>query len=185
MPAGAATDPCETAGEDAAADVAIELALHQLRHHLDSTCDGSGAGRAVMTNRAMQGDALDVTRAVARGSVAQPSARLDSQLWRRGNGGAETGSTPVPPFQHADLCVSGAVLCSICATRSRRELQPLAIRVRQIQRAELDVGVGRIGPIGGLFKRHWPHAGLQPHPGPPPATASPALRDTSTAGAAV
>jgi hypothetical protein len=30
MPAGAAADPCETAGEDATADVAVELALHQV-----------------------------------------------------------------------------------------------------------------------------------------------------------
>ena len=54
MPAGAAADPCETAGEDAAADVAVELALHQLRHHLASTGDDGGEGRAVMTKRAMQ-----------------------------------------------------------------------------------------------------------------------------------
>jgi hypothetical protein len=80
MPAGAAADPCETAGEDAAADVAVEFALHQLRHHLGSTCDGGGEGRAVMTNRAMQGDALDVTRDVARrqrrtglGAARQPA----------------------------------------------------------------------------------------------------------------
>ena len=80
MPATSAADPCETAGEDAAADVAVEFALHQLRHHLGSTCDGGGEGRAVMTNRAMQGDALDVTRDVARrqrrtglGAARQPA----------------------------------------------------------------------------------------------------------------
>ena len=75
-----ATDPCETAGEDAAADVAVEFALHQRRHHLASMCDGGREGRAVMTNRAMQGDAFDVTRAVARrqrraglGAARQPA----------------------------------------------------------------------------------------------------------------
>ena len=80
MPAGAAADPCETAGEDAAADVAVEFALHQLRHHLASTCDGGREGRAVMTNRAMQGDVFDVTREVARrqrraglGAARQPA----------------------------------------------------------------------------------------------------------------
>ena len=80
MPAGAATDPCETAGEDAAADVAVELALHQLRHHLASTGDDSREGRAVMTNRAMQWDVFDVTREVARrqrraglGAARQPA----------------------------------------------------------------------------------------------------------------
>jgi hypothetical protein len=66
MPAGAAADPCETSGEDATADVAVELALHQLRHHLASMCDGGGEGRAVMTNRTMQWDVFDVTREVAR-----------------------------------------------------------------------------------------------------------------------
>ena len=80
MPAGAAADPCETSGEHPAADVAVELALHQPRHHLASSCDGGGEGRAVMTNRAMQGDALDVARAVARrqrraglGAARQPA----------------------------------------------------------------------------------------------------------------
>jgi len=83
MPAGAAADPCETAGEDAAADVAVELALHQLRHHLASTCDGGGEGRAVMTNRAMQRDVFDVTRDVARrqrrtglGAARQPAVAV-------------------------------------------------------------------------------------------------------------
>ena len=32
MPAGAAADPCETAGEDAAADVAVELGIRSLNH---------------------------------------------------------------------------------------------------------------------------------------------------------
>jgi hypothetical protein len=80
MPAGDAADPCETAGEDAAADVAVELALHQLRHALASTCDGGGEGRAMMTNRAMQRDVFDVTRDVARrqrrtglGAARQPA----------------------------------------------------------------------------------------------------------------
>jgi hypothetical protein len=44
---------------------------------------------------------------------------LDQQLWRRGNGGAETGSTPVPPLQHVDMCVSGALLCRIFRPYSR------------------------------------------------------------------
>ncbi len=66
MPAGATADPCETAGEHTTADVSVELALHQLRHHLAWTCDDSREGRAVMTNRAMQWDVFDVTRAVAR-----------------------------------------------------------------------------------------------------------------------
>ncbi len=51
MPAGAATDPSETPGEDAAADEAIELALHQLRHGLSSTCDGGRERRTVMPDR--------------------------------------------------------------------------------------------------------------------------------------
>ena len=80
MPATSAADPCETAGEDAAADVAVELALHQLRHHLASTGDDSREGRAVRTNRAMQWDVFDVTREVARrqrraglGAARQPA----------------------------------------------------------------------------------------------------------------
>jgi hypothetical protein len=80
MPAGAAADPCETSGEDATADEAVELALHQLRHALSSTCDGGREGRAVMTNRAMQWDVFDVTRDVARrqrraglGAARQPA----------------------------------------------------------------------------------------------------------------
>jgi hypothetical protein len=80
MPAGAAADPCETASEDAAADVAVELALHQLRHHLASSCDGGREVRAVMTNRAMQWDVFDVARKVARrqrgaglGAARQPA----------------------------------------------------------------------------------------------------------------
>ena len=124
MPAGAAADPCETAGEDAAADVAVELALHQLRHHLASTCDGGGEGRAVMTNRAMQRDVFDVTRDVARrqrrtglGAARQPAVAVRQR-------GAETGSTPVPPFQQVDLCVKGAVICRmaqpVCAGGFRR-----------------------------------------------------------------
>jgi hypothetical protein len=39
MPAGAAADPCETAGEHPTADASVEFALHELRHHLASTCD--------------------------------------------------------------------------------------------------------------------------------------------------
>jgi hypothetical protein len=80
MPAGAAADPCETSGEDAAADVTVELALHQRRHHLASTGDDGGEGRAVMTNRAMQRDVFDVARKVARrqrgaglGAARQPA----------------------------------------------------------------------------------------------------------------
>jgi hypothetical protein len=80
MPAGAAADPGETSGEDATADVSVELALHQLRQHLASTCDGGREGRTVMTNRAMQWDVFDVTRAVDRrqrraglGAARQPA----------------------------------------------------------------------------------------------------------------
>jgi hypothetical protein len=60
MSAGATADPGETAGEHTTADVSVELALHQLRHHLASTCDDSREGGAVMTNRAMQWDVFDV-----------------------------------------------------------------------------------------------------------------------------
>jgi hypothetical protein len=80
MPAGAAADPGETSGKHPTADVAVELALHQLRHALASTCDGGGEGRAMMTNRAMQRDVFDVTRDVARrqrrtglGAARQPA----------------------------------------------------------------------------------------------------------------
>ncbi len=85
MPAGAAADPRETSGEDVTADVAVELALHQRRHTLASTCDGGGEGRTVLTNRAMW-DVFDVTRAVARrqrragfGAARQPTARRSSR----------------------------------------------------------------------------------------------------------
>ena len=37
-------------------------------------------------------------------------------------------------------------MCRICAARSRRDLQPLAIRVRQIQRAELELELTSGGP---------------------------------------
>jgi hypothetical protein len=60
MRAGVAADPCETAGEDAAADGAVEFAFHQLGRHLASTYDDGREGCAVMTNRAMQWDACHV-----------------------------------------------------------------------------------------------------------------------------
>jgi hypothetical protein len=66
MPAGAATDPSETPGEDAAADEAVELALHQLRHGLSSTCGGGRERRTMMPDRPMQWFALDIARTVAR-----------------------------------------------------------------------------------------------------------------------
>jgi hypothetical protein len=88
MPAGAATDPSETPGEDAAADEAIELALHQLRHGLSSTCDGGRERRAMMPDRPMQWRALDVARAVARrqrraGLGAAQKPAVAARQWRR------------------------------------------------------------------------------------------------------
>ena len=96
MPATAAADPCETAGEDATADVAVEFALHQLRHHLASTCDGGGEGRAVMTNRAMQWDVFDVTREVGSPAAAARRPRRGSTA---SYGGAVTaGERQGPPL---------------------------------------------------------------------------------------
>jgi hypothetical protein len=45
---------------------AVELALHQLRHGLSSTCGGGRERRTMMPDRPMQWFALDIARTVAR-----------------------------------------------------------------------------------------------------------------------
>ena len=65
MPAGAAADACKATSEHPTADVSVEFALHELRHHLASTCDDSREGGAVMTNRAMVAPLAGIATAVA------------------------------------------------------------------------------------------------------------------------
>jgi hypothetical protein len=69
----AAPHASKTAGENAAVDEAIELALHQPRHLMAAASDGSGEGRAVMADGPMKRGVFDVTGPVAR---RQRGARL-------------------------------------------------------------------------------------------------------------
>ena len=141
MPAGATADAGETAGEHPTADVSVEFALHELRHHLASTCDDSREGRAVMTNRAMQWDVyvFDVTRAVAGRqrragiSTARQPAVAARQRQGRGRvhpctavsaGGSVRKRYVDTPRQRRRALVAvaaaGAAPCSSCARPRRR-----------------------------------------------------------------
>ena len=71
----------------------------------------TSCGRRLRTSRTEIGNVNTHCRYGTRAST-----RLDSQLWRRGNGGAVAGSTPEPPVQLGNLCMdlmdSGA-LCRV------------------------------------------------------------------------
>jgi hypothetical protein len=112
MPARAAAD----AGEHAAVDEAIELALDQPRDQA-STSDGSAEGRAMVTDSAVQRGVLEFTRAITRRQWGAGLGAAAVPVPSTGQRGVSDRVHPVPPFKRH--------FCAPCSSRWRtREMTP-------------------------------------------------------------